>query len=106
MLTGSWDGVTRPPAACQERDSPARAARGARPTSVKIRAVGREPDADARRVVITGFMCAGKTSVARSLARRLSLPFLDLDELVTAREGRTPQQLIDDQGEPAFRDAE
>lgn len=69
-----------------------------------------EPDARvrraARRVVITGFMCAGKTSVARELARRLSLPFLDLDDLVTAQEGRTPQQLIDERGEPAFRDAE
>ena len=51
-------------------------------------------------------MGAGKTTVGRELARRLSCAFLDLDDLVTAREGRTPQQLIDEQGEPAFRDAE
>src|ERR671914_821538 len=59
-----------------------------------------------RRVVITGFMCAGKTSVARALARLLKCPALDLDELVREREGRTPQRLIDEEGEPAFREAE
>ena len=65
-----------------------------------------EARAGARRIVITGFMCAGKTTVGRELARRLSLPFLDLDDLVTEREGRTPAELIDERGEAAFRDAE
>src|SRR5918912_181849 len=76
------------------------------PRGVQDRDVRLDGPPRTRRVVITGFMCAGKTSVARELARRLSLPFLDLDDLVTAREGRTPQQLIDEHGEPAFRDAE
>ena len=65
-----------------------------------------EARAGARRIVITGFMCAGKTTVGRELARRLSLPFLDLDDLVTEREGRTPAELIDERGEAACRDAE
>jgi len=59
-----------------------------------------------RRIVITGFMGAGKTTVARALARLLDCASLDLDDLVTAREGRTPQQLIDEDGEAAFREAE
>jgi shikimate kinase len=59
-----------------------------------------------RRIVITGFMGAGKTTVAGALARLLGCSSLDLDAAVTAREGRTPQRLIDEDGEAAFRDAE
>jgi shikimate kinase len=59
-----------------------------------------------RRIVITGFMGAGKTTLARALAPLLGCEALDLDDLVAAREGRTPQQLIDEEGEAAFREAE
>lgn len=58
------------------------------------------------RVVVVGFMCAGKTSVARELARRLGCAWADLDERVGERERRTPRQLIEEDGEPAFREAE
>ncbi len=54
-------------------------------------------------VVITGFMGCGKSKIARALAERLNLTFVDLDESITARTGRTPAQLIDDDGERAFR---
>ncbi len=60
----------------------------------------------ARLVVITGFMGAGKTTVGRTLARLLGTPFLDLDDAVTAAEGRSPRELIDAEGEAYFRDAE
>ncbi|MBA3243308.1 MAG: AAA family ATPase [Acidobacteria bacterium] len=58
------------------------------------------------RIFITGFMGAGKTTVARELARVLACEALDLDEFITTREGRTPQQLINEEGEAAFRDVE
>jgi shikimate kinase len=58
------------------------------------------------RVLITGFMGAGKTTTARALARLLDCAALDLDELIAAREGRTPQQLIEAEGEAAFREKE
>lgn len=54
-------------------------------------------------VVITGFMGCGKSKAAQELARRLDLAMVDLDNRITAREGRTPAQLISDEGEAAFR---
>jgi shikimate kinase len=59
-----------------------------------------------RRAIIVGFMGAGKSSVARELARHLSCEMIDLDELITAREGRTPQEIIERDGESRFRDLE
>ena len=59
-----------------------------------------------RRIVITGFMGAGKTSVATALGRLLDCGSIDLDDIITASEGRTPQQLIDDESEARFREAE
>ncbi len=56
-----------------------------------------------RRIVITGFMGAGKTTLARELARVLACDAVDLDEFITAREGRSPRELIDEEGEAAFR---
>jgi shikimate kinase len=54
-------------------------------------------------IVITGFMGCGKSKIARALARRLDVPVVDLDDVITARQGRTPAQLITQEGEPAFR---
>ncbi|HEV2705729.1 MAG TPA: shikimate kinase [Pyrinomonadaceae bacterium] len=60
----------------------------------------------ARRVVIAGFMGAGKTCVAEALARRLGCAWEDLDAVVCEREGRTPGELIEAEGEAVFREAE
>ena len=48
-------------------------------------------------------MGCGKTRVARELARRLDVVMVDLDDQITKRAGRTPAQLIVEDGEPAFR---
>lgn len=56
-----------------------------------------------RPIVITGFMGCGKSKIARALARRLDIPIIDLDDIITARQGRTPAQLITEDSEPAFR---
>jgi shikimate kinase len=57
-------------------------------------------------IVVTGFMGCGKSKVARELAQRLDVPMIDLDDLITASEGRTPAELITEAGEPAFRAVE
>ncbi|HYG82945.1 MAG TPA: shikimate kinase [Pyrinomonadaceae bacterium] len=59
-----------------------------------------------RPVVITGFMGAGKTTVAAALAERLGCTLIDLDRFVAGREGRTAQMIIDADGEPRFREIE
>jgi shikimate kinase len=51
-------------------------------------------------------MGCGKTRVARELARQLDLIMVDLDDQITKRVGRTPAQLIVEEGEPKFRTIE
>jgi shikimate kinase len=59
-----------------------------------------------RAVVLVGFMGAGKTSVGQALAKRLGWRFVDLDEQIQQREGRTIAEIFRDSGEPAFRHLE
>ena len=58
------------------------------------------------KLVITGFMGCGKTRIARELAKRLNLELIDLDQRITKREGRSPAQLINEEGEASFRSIE
>ena len=58
------------------------------------------------RIVLVGFMGAGKTTVGRLLAGMLRWDFVDLDSEVAARAGRTVAAIFRDDGEPAFRAAE
>jgi shikimate kinase len=59
-----------------------------------------------RPIVIAGFMGAGKTAVASALARRLDCSMIDLDDFISEREGRTPQMIIEEEGEARFREIE
>jgi shikimate kinase len=59
-----------------------------------------------QRIIITGFMAAGKTTVAKALARHLSCQMIDLDRIITEREQRDIPALIRDEGEARFRQAE
>ena len=56
-----------------------------------------------RHVVLVGPMGAGKSTVGRALARRLALPFVDLDAQVELAAGRSIAALFADAGEAAFR---
>jgi shikimate kinase len=57
-------------------------------------------------IIITGFMGSGKTAVARALARILKYEALDLDEVIAQRERRTAKEIIQTDGESAFREIE
>lgn len=55
------------------------------------------------RVVLVGPPAAGKTTVGRLLADRLSVPFVDTDDLVVARAGKPVSDIFVDDGEEEFR---
>jgi len=57
-------------------------------------------------IIITGFMGSGKTTIARGLARILGREMLDLDQVIAEREGRTAREIIEQDGEDAFREKE
>ncbi len=50
------------------------------------------------RIVLTGFMGAGKTTVGRRLAADLGWEFVDLDTLIEQRTGLTVPQIFAEQG--------
>jgi shikimate kinase len=55
------------------------------------------------RIVLVGFMGAGKTTVGEALARLLGWEFADMDRLVERRAGVTVAEVFRERGEPGFR---
>ena len=60
----------------------------------------------ADKVYLVGFMGAGKTTVARALAKRLDWRAVDIDELIEQREHETVASLFARRGEAYFRGVE
>lgn len=58
------------------------------------------------RVVLVGFMAAGKSTVGRRVAERAGYPFVDLDEEVEDLAGRSVPEIFREEGEEAFRELE
>lgn len=59
-----------------------------------------------RKVVLTGYMGSGKSTVAAHLAHHLGLPWLDLDTEIEKVTGLSIKQLIETRGELYFRKCE
>ena len=60
----------------------------------------------ARSIVLVGMMGAGKSSIGRRLAARLTLAFIDADSEIEERAGMTIAELFDMHGEAYFRAGE
>jgi shikimate kinase len=55
-----------------------------------------------RHVVLVGLMASGKSTVGRLLAQRLGRPFVDNDDALEARTGRTARAIADAEGADAL----
>lgn len=67
---------------------------------------GRDMVALFSRIVLTGFMGAGKSTVGQLLAQRMEWAFLDLDRYIESSAGATARELFARRGESAFRKLE
>ncbi|MBQ3246076.1 MAG: shikimate kinase [Bacteroidales bacterium] len=54
-------------------------------------------------ISLTGFMGCGKSSVGRKLSELLCCPFMDLDDVIEERAGRTIPEIFASEGEAEFR---
>lgn len=59
-----------------------------------------------RRIVLVGFMAAGKTAVGQLLAAELGWEFLDLDRAIEEAAGRSVAAIFATEGEAGFRSRE
>lgn len=64
------------------------------------------PFALSRSLVLVGLMGAGKTSIGKRLAQRLTVPFIDADAEIESAAGCTIDEIFTRHGEQAFRDGE
>ena len=48
----------------------------------------------------------GKSTIGKTLARNLKLPFIDLDRVIETDAGMSIPQIMEQQGESTFRDLE
>ncbi len=55
------------------------------------------------RIILIGYMGAGKTTIGKTLAKRLNVPFYDLDWYIETRMRKRVKQIFDERGEEGFR---
>ena len=54
-------------------------------------------------IALEGFMGSGKTMVGRILSDALGCPFIDLDDVIVRKAGRSIPEIFDADGEAGFR---
>ncbi len=76
-------------------------------TTASASSQGRQqPEIRSRRIVLTGFMGSGKSTVGPLLAERLGWKFIDADDAIAAEAGCTIPEIFTREGEAAFRERE
>ena len=59
-----------------------------------------------RRIILTGFMGSGKTTIGPLVAARLGWSFVDVDDVIEAEAGMKIAEIFARNGEAAFRERE
>ncbi len=57
-------------------------------------------------IVLIGYRCTGKSSVGRILAERLGWNFVDTDEIIEEKEGKSIPEIVEEKGWEGFRRVE
>ena len=58
------------------------------------------------RIILIGYMGAGKTTLGRALASKLGITFIDLDNYIEQRFRKNITQIFAEKGEDGFREIE
>jgi shikimate kinase len=58
------------------------------------------------KIFLIGYMGSGKTTAGKKLASRLGYTFIDHDELLVQKMGKSIQDIFDEEGEDKFRELE
>ena len=59
-----------------------------------------------KRIILIGYMGAGKTTVGKALSKELGIPFYDLDWYIESRRRKTVPQIFAELGEEGLRQIE
>ena len=59
-----------------------------------------------KRIILIGYMGAGKTTIGKALAQELGITFYDLDWYISNRMRKTIAQIFEERGEDGFRQIE
>jgi shikimate kinase len=57
-------------------------------------------------IFLIGFMASGKTSKGKKIARKMEIPFIDLDRVIEEQEKQTITDIFENKGESYFRKLE
>ena len=59
-----------------------------------------------KKIILLGYMGCGKSTIAKLLAEKVGLPYLDLDEIIETIENSTVKNIFSEKGEIYFRKLE
>ena len=55
-----------------------------------------------KSIILIGMAGVGKSTIGKALAKALGVGFVDLDDYIFKKDGKTIQEIIDESGEEAF----
>ncbi|NTW33750.1 MAG: shikimate kinase [Bacteroidetes bacterium] len=58
------------------------------------------------RIFLIGFMGSGKSSLGKDLSNKLGFAFIDLDDAIEKKSGKTISNIFNEEGEKYFRNIE
>lgn len=59
-----------------------------------------------KNIVLFGFMGSGKSTVAKSLSRKLNMPIMEMDKIIEKEEKKSINHIFSEHGEAYFRELE